>query len=43
MLSADAAHANDGWSIGPAVTFIAVILIVGFAIAAAAWTIKRDV
>jgi hypothetical protein len=39
MLSA----ANDGWTIGPALTVIAVILIIGFAIVAAVWSIRRDV
>jgi len=43
MLSIDLPNASDGWPIGPVVTFIVVILIVGFAIAAAAWTIRRDV
>jgi hypothetical protein len=39
MLSA----ANDRWTIGPVITVIAVILIIGFAIAAAAWSVRRDV
>jgi hypothetical protein len=43
MMDAELSIANDGWDLTPAVTFIAVILIIGFAVIAAGWTIKRDV
>ena len=34
---------NDGWDFTPAVAVIVVILIIGFAVVAAGWAIKRDV
>jgi len=34
---------GDGWDLAPVLTFIAVVLIIGFAVAAAGWVIKRDV
>ncbi len=37
------AELSIGWDLTPAVTFIAVIVIIGFAVIAAGWTIKRDV
>jgi hypothetical protein len=43
ILSAGLSIANDGWDLTPALTFIAVVLIVGFAVVAAGWAIKRDV
>jgi hypothetical protein len=43
VLDAELSIANDGLDLTPAVTFIAVILIIGFAVIAAGWTIKRDV
>ena len=40
---AEPSIANDSWDLTPAVTFIAVILIIGFAVVAAGWAIKRDI
>lgn len=34
---------NDSWDFTPAVAVIVVILIIGFAVVAAGWVIKRDV
>jgi hypothetical protein len=35
--------ANDGWGLSLTETLIAVCLIVGFAVLAAGWTIRRDI
>jgi hypothetical protein len=35
--------ANNGWGLSLVETLIAILLIVGFAVAAAGWTIRRDV
>ncbi|WP_234685154.1 hypothetical protein [Bradyrhizobium monzae] len=35
--------ANEGWGLGPVVSFVAVILIIGFAVVAVGWAIGRDV
>jgi hypothetical protein len=43
MLDAEPSMANGGWDFTPAVTFAAVILIIGFAVVAAGWAIRRDV
>lgn len=43
VLDAEPSIAFGGWDCIPAVTLIVVILIVGFAIVAAAQAIKRDV
>jgi hypothetical protein len=43
MLDAGLSIASDDWDFTPVATFIAVILIIGFAVVAAGWTIKRDV
>ena len=43
MLGAKLSIANDDWDLTPAITFIAVILIIGFAVVAAGWAIKRDI
>jgi hypothetical protein len=43
MLEAEPTVTRDGWELAPIVTIIAVVLIIGFAVAAAGWVIKRDV
>jgi uncharacterized membrane protein HdeD (DUF308 family) len=35
--------ANDGWGLSLVETLVAVFVIVGFAVAAVGWTIRRDV
>lgn len=42
-LNAELSMANDGRDLTPVVTFIAVILIIGFAVVAAGWAIGRDI
>ena len=43
MLEGEPTINGDGWDLAPVLTFIAVVLIIGFAVAAAGWVIKRDV
>lgn len=43
MLGAEPTITSDGWDLAPVVTIVAVVLIIGFAVAAAGWVIKRDV
>jgi hypothetical protein len=43
MLEAEPTITADGWEFAPFVTIVAVVLIIGFAVAAAGWVIKRDV
>lgn len=43
VLEAEPTINGDGWDLAPVLTFIAVVLIIGFAVAAAGWVIKRDV
>jgi len=43
MLEGEPTITADGWDLAPVVTIVAVVLIIGFAVAAAGWVIKRDV
>jgi hypothetical protein len=43
MLDAKPAVSAGGWDFTPAITFAAVALIIGFAVVAAGWVIRRDV
>lgn len=43
MLNAEPSMVNGGWDFTPTVTFAAVVMIIGFAVVAAGWAIRRDV
>jgi hypothetical protein len=43
MLDAKPAVAAGGWDFTPAIALAAVALIIGFAIVAAGWVVRRDV
>ena len=43
MLASKPSMTNDDWDFTPALAVIVVILIIGFAVVAAGWAIKRDV
>ncbi len=43
MLEAEPTINGDGWDLAPVLTFIAVVLIIGFAVAAARWVFMLDI